>query len=496
MRRLFIAMLIFFLPACAPVQSSKTVQDVNAKAGQMRDLAAPRTVSIVPGQYLGAQVVPRSDRQLPPLFAERVTLRATASLVDLAAQAGSVMGLRVRVEQDWGAEKNEPRLSSESAIAYSGSFQGLLDQLAAQSGMDWEYVSDTKEVVFSQTRTRTFTLMTAPGAVRYEASTTNQSNGQDAGGAAALGVGQPVSNQSSDVQTKQSSQTSYKADAWDDAAKGVAGLLSPTGRVVTNIAAGTLTVTDTAAAMRRVAEYMDRINAKLSRQVALTVKVWALEVADNAEAGVNLQAAFSDGRIGVATSSGTPYSTLGGAGSVTATVLDRNFSGSTAMLQALQTLGKTTLVTSGTGVTTSGQPLPLQVLDTDTYLASISTDTTDTSQITTMVPGKESTGFSMTILPHILDQRRVILECNISLSSLDRLDEYESGTARIQLPKVSTRSFSQRVNMRMGQTLVLAGFEKTRRTDSRGASLLGLGMSAQMTKTILVLTLDVENVGS
>ena len=493
--RVCLAFLLIVLAACAPSKMGRPDAEIEARARQMDALSASRTVSVVPGQYLGAQVVPRSEKRLPAIFSDSVTLRSSGTLAELASKAGSIMGLRVRIEQDRDMS-GEMAPSNDALIttAYTGTFQGLLDLLASRSGTDWDY--ESSEVIFSFFRTRTFTLTTAPGAVRYEAGINNRSADAASGSASGQGLGSPVSGENSELTTSQASQTRYQADAWADAEKGVKELLSPAGRMVVNIAAGTLTVTDTAAALRRISSYIETCNAKLSRQVALTVKVYTLDVDDKAEAGLNLQAAFSDGHLGISSVLDSAHATLLGAGSVTATVLDTKLVGSSAMLKALQSVGKTTLLTSGTGVTTSGQPLPLQVMDTDTYLASISTETSNDNQVTSMVPGRESTGFAMTILPHILDQRRVILECNISLSSLERLDEFESGTAKIQLPKVSTRSFSQRVNMLMGQTLVLAGFEKSRRSQTRGLGLLSFGVSSQTTKTLLVLTLEVESVGS
>ena len=488
-------LLLTMFTACAPAKSGRPDAQIEARAMHMRSLSESRTVSVIPGQYLGAQVVPRNIRLLPSVFSESITLRSSGTLAELASKAGSIMGLRVRVEQDRAVLPGETGTDDPSiSIKYAGAFQGLLDLLASRSGADWEY--ESSEIVFSFFRTRTFTLTTAPGAVRYEAGINNRSAENKSGAIAGEGVGSTVTGESSVLSTSQASQTKYQADAWADAENGVKALLSPAGRVVVNHAAGTLTVTDTASVLRRVSEYIETCNTKLARQIALTVKVYSLEVEDKAEAGLNLQAAFSDGHLGISSVLDSPYTTLLGAGSVTATVLDSKLLGTSAMLRALQSIGRTTLLTSGTGVTTSGQPLPLQVMDTDTYLASISTETTNDSQVTSMVPGRESTGFAMTILPHILDQRRVILECSISLSSLERLDEFESGTARIQLPKVSTRSFSQRVNMLMGQTLVLAGFEKARRSQSQGLGLLSLGSSSQTTKTLLVLTLEVESVGS
>lgn len=493
--RLFLSFVLpLVLVACATPQHVTQDPDVRSRSRQLEQFAAPKTVSVIHGQYLGAVPVPISGQQLPSLFSERLTLRATATLPELASRAGSVMGIRIRVDDDLAEDEEKLALQERFPLSYDGPFQGLLDTLASRAGMDWEYISEKGEVVLSRFQTRTFTLATAPGNVRYEAVISNRSSGDgDRGQSLGSGVGQIVSGENATHQTSQANRTKFEADAWAETEKGLQGLISSKGRVVKNLAAGTFTVTDTYSVLRRVEAYMDRINAKLSRQVTLGVKVWALDVSDDTELGLDLRAAFSDSNLSIAMASGAPYTTLGNSGSLSATLLNKTLNGSQAMLRALKQLGKTTLVTSGKIVTTSGRPSPLQAMQNDSYLASVATDTNDYSQTTTMIPGQETTGFAMTVLPHILDKRRVILECDISLSSLDELDEYESGDAKIQLPKTSSRSFSPCVNMMMGQTLILGGFEKERRASSKGASLLTIGGSNQTVKTILIITIDVES---
>src|SRR5690606_20954939 len=98
-----------------------------------------------------------------------------------------------------------------------------------------------------------------------------------------------------------------------------------------------------------------------------------------------------------------------------------------------------------------------------------------------LTPGVVTTGFSMSVTPHILDNHRVALQYTVTLSNLDNLATIESGGSSIQTPEVSTRSFLQRVAMPVGSTLVLAGFEQTRNRDNKAVGLSGYSRQDEAT---------------
>ena len=83
---------------------------------------------------------------------------------------------------------------------------------------------------------------------------------------------------------------------WKDVETTVRGLLSKAGTARVNPASGTITVRDSYARLEAVRAYIDEVNERLSRQIALCVRVWALEVNDASSAGINLQALFSSPR--------------------------------------------------------------------------------------------------------------------------------------------------------------------------------------------------------
>jgi type II secretory pathway component GspD/PulD (secretin) len=99
----------------------------------------------------------------------------------------------------------------------------------------------------------------------------------------------------------------------------------------------------------------------------------------------------------------------------------------------------------------------------------------------------------MTVIPHILEGRRVVLQYTVNLSSLDNLAEFSSGDSTIQLPQVSSRSYSQRMTLKMGQTLVLAGFGQELDGKDVAGGFLGVGRSRNYTKSLMVITISTES---
>jgi type II secretory pathway component GspD/PulD (secretin) len=127
------------------------------------------------------------------------------------------------------------------------------------------------------------------------------------------------------------------------------------------------------------------------------------------------------------------------------------------------------------------------------YLAGASLNTTEYGQTSEITPGEVTSGFSMTVVPHILDRRRLILQYNISLAALDDMEEFRTENIVVQLPQVSQRAFAQRTQMQMGQTLVLAGFAQQTQNADNALGLLSGSRGADYGKMLLVITIEVES---
>lgn len=488
---------------------------IEGKGRDFTTLSRSRAVDVVAEPYVGVKAVPiRADEQSQAALNTHVTLRKRGTLAEIAATIADLTPLTVQVGADpaplaGGQKKGSAQGDAGLAlpelldvpgsgpsrilnISYEGPLRGLLDNVAIASGYGWDYDAKTNTVVFSRLSVRTFTILGIPGTKKYTDQITNKSREATRSSIGGSNVNQTVATADTSSQTAQSNTTDYKFDIWADTEKAVKALLSPEGSVVGNQAAGTITVRDRAQNVRQVAGYIAETNKRLSRQIALIINVWALEVTDKNEAGLDLQAIFANDDVSIVAGS---LSALGGPGTASATIVSGKLKDSTGVLKALKEWGNATQATSGGGLAVSNQPLSAQAIHKINYIAGSSTSQSDYGQTTEITPGEVTTGFSMTVIPHILDRRRVLLQYTINLVLLDELSEYATNDLTIQLPKTSTRAFTQRSSMQMGQTLVLAGFQDQSQKLANSLGLLNFGRGANYGKTLLVVTMQLEAAG-
>lgn len=502
---------VLFLSGCA-VPGAPMPQQVEDHVQQLEALTKSRTVTVLDESYLGAKLVIRHE-DMPVALSTKVTLRRKGTLPEIVESMASMMlplsvqlapeetdskGEASKAQADQGAPDDLFALldvpSSTGkilSISYEGTLHGLLELIAAQAGCGWEYDVKTNSILFAKMQVRTFTIMAAPGTVSHSNQITNKSKDSSGSLGGSPGVNQTVSASDTQSQTAQTNTTSWKFDIWDECLGGVKALLSAKGVVVGNQAAGTISVRDTPDRLRQISTYIADINTRLERQVALTVRVWSLELSDDSEAGFDLQVLFENKNLSVVAGS---LSSLGGASSAMATIVNGKLKNSSAALKAMRQWGNVTQVTSAGGVLMSNQPLPSQAIQRHAYLAGMSSSQSDNgTETSSLTPGEVTTGFAMTLIPHILDRRRVILQYNINLSSLDEMVELTAKDTKIQLPQVSTRSFSQRTTMKMGQTLVLAGFQQESQSASNGLGFLSGSRGRAYGKSLLIITIEVES---
>ncbi len=507
---LFLGVILF---GCAH-KGAPDQELIENKGRDFTTLSRSRAVDVVAEPYVGVKAVPiRADEQSQAALNTHVTLRKRGTLGVIAASIADLTPLTVQVGADpapltggqkkSGGQSGNPDLpdlldvpgsgpSRLLQISYEGPLRGLLDNVAIASGYGWDFDARTNTVVFSRLSVRTFTILGAPGKREYKDNITNKSRESTRSSIGGSNVNATVASSDTSSQTAQANTTDYKFDIWADTEKAVKALLSPEGSVVGNQAAGTITVRDRAENIRQVSAYIAEINRRLSRQVALTVHVWALEVTDENEAGLDFQMLFANDDISIVAGS---LASLGSPSSASATIVSGKLKNSTGVLKALKEWGNATQVTSGGGLILSNQPVPIQAIKRIAYLAGSSSSQSDYGQTTEITPGEVTTGFAMTIIPHILDRRRVLLQYSINLSSLDELTVLSTSDLTIQLPKTSTRAFSQRSTMQMGQTLVLAGFQDQTQQLANSLGLLNFGRGARYGKTLLVITIEVEAAG-
>lgn len=520
-------LLLFALLAILPNLSACASRDVQAPSreqieahrDELNARARARTFTESSAPYLQGRLVSLAhDVRDSALLQTRVTLKQKGTLAEIAASLSrlapvsaqvaspedialpaspqaspAVPGLEGLLPDDAASIANiaslAPLPTGYLDISYTGSLAGLLDTIASMSGYGWDWEEKRSRITFSAMQVRTFVVEAPVGEVGWESQVSNKSREQRTTN---LGTGSSINTTvtggDTSTQTAQTNTTRARLDVWKDVETTVRGLLSKAGTARVNPASGTITVRDSYARLEAVRAYIDEVNERLSRQIALCVRVWALEVNDASSAGINLQALFSSPDVAI--SAGTAAATASSLASVS--VLKGSLKGSSAALEAMKEWGNATQLTSASGLVTNNQPFPVQAVRRHAYLAGMTMSTSEYSQTSEITPGEVTTGFAMTIIPHILPDRHVLLQYNITLSSLEDMTTIERDTILVQLPQVSTRSFSQRTRLKSGQTLVLAGFEQDTEQAAGSLGLLNAGKSNDASKTLLVVTIELE----
>lgn len=377
---------------------------------------------------------------------------------------------------------------SKMLVSYQGPLSGLLNEIGSRFGIWWKY--DRKEIYFYKFVTRTFVLYTLPSTPSLSVNVGGSSQGS--GGSSSISL-----------------QSSTKMDFWKNIETAIKNMLDKDSKYTMDPSNGTITVSATPNDIKKVAKYINEQNTRLSRQVAISVKVLQVSIDDSDQYGLDLSAVWKSPQgesIGVS-------SIAGGLGqdvtkNLTMTLLPGNVTVNGA-LQALSTQGTTNLITSGTVTTLNNKPAPIQVVKKQNYISEITKTNSggDASYYDVSTETEEiETGFTMDVLPRILEHGRLMLMFNLTLSDLISLEKVslddrtdgetsEGGGQYIQNPIIESRGFTQEVAMKSGQSLVLTGYERVENTSEKSGvgsannSLLGGTATASKTRSILVIIL-------
>jgi len=490
-----------------------------------------------------------TDAALPPIFAQPATFdRSVSSLQEFAERITRLTQLPTKVAPDassaaertleaaagggarsgtaggnaMGAAAVKPPLPPTRGgapaagfgpvplhVVYSsGDLKGLLDSACAQFGVYWKFANGVVDFYF--TDTRTFQVSAVPGDSAVKAnvvSAANNDNGNSGGmnggggtsgtiGSSAGSGGSSGTGVSSD--NTSTTQVNSQLSIFGSLDAAIKAMLSPYGHVVSSPATGSISVTDTPDSLERVGRFMEEQNRTMSRQVMINVTVLSVTLSDQDSYGIDWTAVYQTlgTQFGLAN---TFAPTLTNPVSFSAAVITPNSraNGTKAMIAALSEQGKVRRKTSASVTTLNNQPVPVQVATQQGYLASISTtNTANVGSQTSLTPGTVTTGFNMTLLPHVLDDGTVLMQFYTNLSSLIALQQVSSGgnnPLQIQTPEIDTRNFLQRVAMKSGATLVISGYEGTNDNLTQSGVgkaqnyLLGGGFNAGRSRDIIVI---------
>ena len=473
------------LVGCAKEQSAKVAASVDADFINAYDafemaknprakVASGDTVSMSEGVWLGNKSVVLEHRNnLPAKFESdtgvTILLNEPVTLQVLANDIYSATGIPVKIDSQVAQDK----LRKTVNVAYTGKLSGLLSQVATDLDLLWYY--DKNSIVFYETETKTFTLFALGTEVAYQTAV------------------------STDDANEVSLQSTLKE--WDEVESAIASIIgkSENADFTVSRSLGTITVTASPSVLARVGDYIERQNKRLSQLITIDVKVLQVTISNDSAFGLNLAAAInstsglnivanpknnlasteaSSMNIAVlsnAVSALTGATHLEGGTTVEGAytqdqIMNGSLSGaagSAALIESLAKQGKVSLVTN-VGVTTrSNRVAPVSNTRTTGYIKRFESRNFTTVESSTVDQDDLETGFTMQLLPNVLDNGKILLLFRMSVRELLRMSTQTIGEVTLQLPEVEERSFMQEVIMESGQMLVVSGFEKQTNEDKR-----------------------------
>lgn len=385
------------------------------------------------------------------------------------------------INADW----TEP---NKMLVSYRGSLSGLLDEITTRFGLWWKY--EKNQIFFYKLETKTFVLYSLPTKPSLTVSMGGSASGSGGTSSASL-------------------SSSADLELWGNIEKAITSMISTDSKLTMDPTNGTISLTATPIEIKKVSQFVNEQNIRLSRQVAISVKVLQVTLSDSDKYGLDISGSY--------TGSKTSFNFGGASGSLgeTRNNIDMTIKPGdwsvTGFIQALSAKNNTTLVTSGTVTTLNNKPAPIQVTRKENYISEITKTNSGSSSddggdydVSTTTEEIE-TGFTLNVLPRILEHGRLMMMFNLTLSDLISLEKVylstsdEPGKANsgqyIQNPIVETRGFTQEVALKSGESLILSGYERVEnKADKTGVgsaenSLLGGTAIAEKTRSLLVIIL-------
>lgn len=417
----------------------------------------------------GAALPPQAD--LPPVFEQNFVFAsaATLPLAEVVRRLSAETGVPVRVMPDVSdvAQGARPETLNNVVLWESGTLRRILDGLGAQTGLEWHFTSG--EIQLSRLATASWRLDYPLRPVNASTSIGGGGGGGGGGSGAGSGGGGSITGSLSATL-----DTSQRLDPTSALIERLRTVLTPNGRLSISPVSNTVTVRDVRAAVEAAGRVIREENSLLSRTIEVEIEFVSIAARDVSEYGLDWNAVYRQIEDGV-----TRWTAgLAGPGSlVSATGGSLQFAvptdsgtrtaGTSVVVRALSEMGETATVFRRSVVTGHNQPAPINVVQSQGYLARLTPAPTGGSGLGAGTPGAEqatiTTGFQLTVTPTMLSGNRIQVTLALSLSSLDKLEDVSlGGGARIQTPTTSALQFIQAPVMNSGEIYAVQVFERTR----------------------------------
>jgi type IVB pilus formation R64 PilN family outer membrane protein len=419
-----------------------------------------------------------SDLYIKPSEAEGIIEggeEGSASGTDSAGNATSTSQLlgasALGTPRQSGDIFDDPTKLPVSITADGESLKRVLDQIVSQLSINWRFDESRNRIEFFRLDKKNFQVY-FPGESETE-----------------VEVG--ASGNSSDSVINQSSSFTFDGGTWEEVSEGVNALLSPWGSATIIRSTGNIIVKDTPRALEDVQDYVKEVNNIYGRQVYLEIRTASVKMEDSNNFNItwnNILNAVNGGAFEIAANSADVATTA----LPNAINVIRPANGASLALELLATKSRNVEMNEQSVTTLSNQPASLKVLTETGFIKNISQQG-DGSELENVVSDVETdtieTGFDATLIPRVVNKRRLQLQVAVELSGNLTLQTFDSTI--VQTPTQDRNTVVQRSWLNSGETWVIAAFKGDRASEEEQGSgdsgFWGLGGGTSKSKSEQVL---------
>lgn len=438
-----------------------------------------------------------------PLPAKYETSRGVAlvsgdpmSLKEIASAIGGQTGLPIRVAggADTAAVADAPKAGMP--VAYEGSLSGLLDLVSGYFGVSWRY--DGTSVSIIRYETRVFSIEALPGTQSVKDGMKEDESSGSSGGSMSGSGGGGSSGGGSTSALQQSAEMNVEIKVWDELGQTITSMLGGVGNAVVAPSSGTITVTTTPELMRVVAQFIEEENKRLSKQIAINVEIYRVDLGNEVTFDFAFETALaklSDFGARYASPT-TAAAATAGAGKLSIAILNPS-ENRNGVFSALSTLGNTSRMAQFPMTTLNNRPVSRRIGKDTAYVSSLTntTGSISSSSSVSVTTGVVRDGFSLQLTPRLLDDGRIVLQYSLSLTDLLGFKPVIIQGTELELPETASRVFVQQALLKSGSTLFIGGYDDRMDTqDTRGVGspfnfMLGGGYDDSFTHSMMFMAI-------
>ncbi|MFA4916736.1 MAG: secretin N-terminal domain-containing protein [Syntrophales bacterium] len=346
----------------------------------------------------------------------------------------------------------------------------VLDTLTSFLGLEYEIKGSIIRVSMPRIDTRVFTLnyvtTTRKGSGKLQA-VTGVSGYEAAGGGGSRGDAKGGSTIETGPDT---------ADLWKEIEEGLKNMISKEGKLVINKLGNTVLVTDLSANLKRIAEFLERIEGSVQRQVIIQAKIVEVALSDQYKMGLDWSAISRMGDFSGALSGGMSFaqSLATETGAFQVGVSSGDFNG---LLDAMSQQGQLNILSSPKVSTLNNQKAVIKVgreevffepkYDVVTTTDPLTGKIKDTqSALSSVEPRTVTIGIVLDVTPQISSDGYITMNIHPSVTELVKIEEFRvKDEVYATAPVIDIRETDTMVRVSDGQTIVIAGMMQDKKKE-------------------------------